>query len=211
MSQGRAGTSGPVQAGGAREPEQRRSHALQSLVRNLEGGGLRVADLGGLNQENMDFFTGLGHRLYACDLIAGYDGFFSRDETGQGEASDCKIAEFIDSVASRAARRFSAVLVWDRLQFLLPQVAEALLERLHENMEPGGQLLALFHPESATEAVPLDCRILGESSVVVARPRSQGRQIERFNARAIERLFAKFGSVKFYVTRDSLQEVLIRR
>lgn len=211
MNKGRAGTSGPVQTGGGPESDQRRSHALQGLTRYLEGNlGHPVADLGGLNQQNMDFLTGLGHRLYANNLIASYDGFFSADEKGQAKASAARISEFVDLSTGGARQRFSAVLVWDRLQFLFPQVSEALVERLRDIMEPGGQLLALFHPESALAAAPLDCRILSDSAVLT-RPRPPGRPIERFNARSIEKLFSRFSSVKFYVTRDSLQEVLIRR
>jgi hypothetical protein len=46
---------------------------------------------------------------------------------------------------------------------------------------------------------------------MTAAPKGPARPTERFNARSIERLFSGFGGVKFYMTRDSLQEVLIRR
>lgn len=212
MNQAGAGSSGLAQAGGqGASADQRRSHAMQSLARHMESHfGLQVADLGGLNQNNLDFVTGSGHRLYAADLIVGYDSFFSRDEISEGKADEARIAEFLEATLDGTGRRLSAVLLWDRLQFLLPQVALALVERLRAVMEPGGLLLAMFHPESAGSAAPLDCRILGDS-FVKAVPRPPLRPVERFNPRTVERLFSGFGSLKFFVTRDSLQEVLVRR
>jgi hypothetical protein len=211
MNQGGTGAAGALHSGGQLAADQRRSHALQSLARYFEGNtGLQVADLGGLNQRNLDFVNSFGHRLYADDLIATYDRFFSLDEIEQGKTSSTRLAEFLDSAVGGAGRRVSVVLAWDRLQFLFPQVAVAMVDRLKHVMAPGGLLLALFYPETTGSAAPMDCRIVDES-IVTAAPKPPVRAVERFNARSIENLFSGFGGVKFYVTRDSLQEVLIRR
>ena len=204
MNQGASG-------GGQEMAGQRRSHALQSLARHLESNsGLQVVDFGGLNQQNLDFVTGLGHRLYAEDLLASYEWFFSQAERAEGTADDKRINAFLDSTIGFATGSVGAVLAWDRLQFLFPAATDALVERLKRVMAPGGLLLAMFHPEQLAKAAPLVCRITDEGGLT-ATPRPPARGAGKFNARAIEKLFADFASVKFYMTRDSLQEVLIRR
>lgn len=197
--------------GGQEMAGQRRSHALQGLARYLEATpGLQVADFGGLNQQNLDFVTGFGHRLYAEDLIASYEWFFSQAERAEGTADEKRIAAFLDSTIGFAKGSVGAVLVWDRLQFLFPAAAGSLVDRLKIVMAPGALLLAMFHPEQLPAAVPLVCRITDQGGLT-AIPKPPARPAGKYNARAIERLFAGFSSVKFYMTRDSLQEVLIRR
>jgi hypothetical protein len=197
--------------GGQEMAGQRRSHALQSLARHLETNpGLQVADFGGLNQQNLDFITGFGHRLYAEDLIASYEWFFSQAERSEGMADEKRIADFLASTIGFAKGSVGAVLAWDRLQFLFPGASGALVERLKSVMAPGGLLLAIFHPEQLAKASPLVCRITDQGGLT-AMPRPPARPAVKYNARAIEKLFGGFASVKFYMTRDSLQEVLIRR
>ncbi len=200
------------QAGGGRETAgQRRSQAMQSLARHLESSqGLQVVDLGGLKQQNLDFVTAFGHRLYAEDLISSYEWFFSPAERAEGAAEAKRIGEFIDSTIRFGERSVGAVLAWDRLQFLLPAATDALVERLKHAMAPGALLVAMFQPEQVTAAAPLVWRITDEACLT-ATPKPPARPVGKYNARAIERLFSGFGGVKFYMTRDSLQEVLIRR
>jgi len=197
--------SGPEMA------SQRRSQALHGLARHLESNpGLQVVDLGGLNQQNLDFVTALGHRLYAEDLMSSYEWFFSPAERSEGSAEAKRIDSFIDSTIGLAGGSVGAVLAWDRLQFLFPAATDALDERLKFVMAPGALLLAMFHPEQISTAAHLSCRITDEA-YLTATPKPPARQVGKYNARAIERLFSGFGGVKFYMTRDSLQEVLIRR
>lgn len=217
MSEGGAGTIGPAAdrpfraAGLDDQSGVRRSHALLSLARHFETGpALQVLDLGGLNQNNLDFVTGCGHRLYAEDLVFGYETFFTDEERARGDAGKERTEAFLRESLPFGDSSLGAVLAWDRLQFLFPIAASALVERLKRLMAPGALLLALFHPEHLTSATPLVCRAFGDGAMKAA-PKPPARPVEPFNARAIERLFSGFSSVKFYMTRDSLQEVLIRR
>ena len=43
------------------------------------------------------------------------------------------------------------------------------------------------------------------------QPRGQRKPAQYFNNRDLERLFQEFASVKFFLTRDSLREVIVRR
>jgi len=42
-------------------------------------------------------------------------------------------------------------------------------------------------------------------------PRGPRARAQYFNNRSLEKLFQKFHSVKFFLTRDSLREVIVRR
>lgn len=210
MNQGGAGAMGPA-AGPQDQSGLRRSHALLSLAKHFESATpMQVVDFGGLNQQNLDFVTGSGHRLYAENLVLGYENFFSNDERSRGEATPERMELFLRDALPFNDHAIGAVLAWDRLQFLFPAAAAALVTRLKRLMAPGAMLLALFHPEQLSSAAPLSCRA-GEDGAISAVSKPPARPVEPFNARAIEKLFSDFASVKFYMTRDSLQEVLIRR
>ncbi|MBA3975584.1 MAG: hypothetical protein C0504_15360 [Candidatus Solibacter sp.] len=217
MTNGGTGTHGPASgrpASGASPGDQgglRRSHALLSLAKLLDGAPpLQVLDLGGLNQQNLDFVTGGGHRLFAEDLVLNYQTAFTPQERLRGDVDPEKLERFLRDCLPFPDAALGAVLAWDRLQFLFPAAASALVDRLCRLMAPGALLLALFHPENLASAAPLTCRIF-TGGAIQAAPRPSVLPVEPFNARAIERTFASFAGVKFYMTRDSLQEVLIRR
>ncbi|MFY9728327.1 MAG: hypothetical protein WAJ87_22720, partial [Bryobacteraceae bacterium] len=48
----------------------RRSRALEEFFLDIRGqSGLTILDLGGASQENVNFITSLGHRLYSEDFL----------------------------------------------------------------------------------------------------------------------------------------------
>lgn len=217
MTRGRAEAMGPASnrpGTGVAPGEQgglRRSHALLSLASHFDTTPpMQVLDLGGLNQQNLDFVTGFNHRLYAGDLVTGYESLFTAEQRQRGDAGSDRMELFLQETLPFREGELGAVLAWDRLQFMFPLAASALVGRLKHLMAPGALLMALFHPESLSSTAPLTCRASGDGSLVTA-PRPPARTVETFNARSIEKLFSEFSSVKFYMTRDSLQEVLIRR
>lgn len=177
----------------------RRSYALEQVTEFLSGfTGGQVIDIGGACQSNIDFVTGLGHRLYAEDLLS------SLEAAGpQAEAIPADCLAFPRSSVH-------AALCWDRLQFLSEAQLAILLERLHRILTPGGLLLLMFHPEHGQRAAPLACRVT-EAGQLMLKPAGPARAFRPFTTRSIEKLFGNFESLKFYLTRDNLQEVIVRR
>jgi hypothetical protein len=191
----------------------RRSYALEGFSQMLAsaGGTLQLADLGGINQANLDFVTSFGHRLYGEDLLRSYDAFFSPQERETGAPAAARVEAFLNDTLHFPGHRIHGALVWDTLQFLPAAMSAAVLERLRETLAPGGLLMALFHPENAgPTASPQQCRILDSGHMTVT-PRPVRRRLEQFSPRSIERFFGRFETVKFFLTRDNLQEVLTRR
>jgi hypothetical protein len=190
----------------------RRSHALAALTRYLESQeSLQVIDLGGINQANLDYVTGMGHRLYAEDLLRAYDTFFTDEERNSRVLEQPRIEEFLDHVLDFADQTADAALVWDTLQFLPAPLSQAILDRLFRILAPEAAVLAFFHPEGGQPLTsPHVCRIL-DGQTMTLTPRQVQRPTEPFNTRSIERFFQRFSAVKFFLTRENLQEVIARR
>lgn len=189
----------------------RRSYALEHLSEHLsafEGG--QVIDIGGAFQSNIDYVTGMGHRLYADDLLASLDLHFTGEELREGRFPDEKVEAFLDSTFDFPDLSVDGVLAWDRLQFLPLPLGEKVVDRLFRVLVPDGLLLAMFHPDGISSACPQLCRVADTRHLGLA-PASIRRPVQPFSPRAIERFFHRFQSLKFYLTRENLQEVIIRR
>lgn len=190
----------------------RRSHATESLVQHLrKHQGLQVVDYGGINQTNLEFVTGIGHKLYSEDLLRVFDELFPPDELTGSKVDILRMTRFLEETCSLPGGRVDAVLLWDRLQFLPEQLSEALLDQLHSLVSPGGYLLAFFHPVQAGKLpVPHSCRIWDDRHLLL-QPRAARPNARGFTYRTIEKCFQRFASVRFFQTRDNLQEVVVRR
>jgi hypothetical protein len=192
-------------------PGSWRSYALEGVTQHLrESEGLQVVDLGGLNQANLDYVTGLGHRLYAEDLLRAYDSFFTPQELSSRQPKPDRVGEFLEQIFVFPDQGCDGALVWDTLQFLPLGVAEGVVSRLHRILSPNAPVLAFFHRDVSRPVSTSTCRVV-DSRHLSLEPRPGRRQIEPFPPRSIERLFGRFRAVKFYLTRENHQEVIARR
>jgi hypothetical protein len=192
--------------------DARKSHGLQAMVASMASKEHPyVLDLGGPVQENIDFITGTGCKLYVDDLLYSYDYFFSPKEQEERNFRVGRIEEFIDSALAFDDQVADSILIWDRLQYLPPPIAEAVVDRLRRILTPDALLLALFRTDSSgVDRAPYSSRIL-DGQTLLLREQSRLRPTEMFNPRTIQKLFQRFGEVRFFVSRESLQEVIIRR
>ncbi len=108
-------------------------------------------------------------------------------------------------------RSFDGALIWDTLQFLAPPLLQDTVDRLYRILRPQSSLLAFFHAEEKAQTAPLYSYRIVESKIMSLTPRNQERPVQYFNNRSLEKLFQKFNSVKFFLTRDHLREVIVRR
>lgn len=189
----------------------RTSRGLEQFFTHIRGeSGLSILDLGGANQENVSFITNLGHRLYSEDVLRTiYDTFKGEDANDQ--ANPGLIEHFLGETLNYDEEQFDGVLVWDTLEYMAPALLNATLERLQRIVKPGSYLLAFFHSDDKVSAVPYyTFRIQDFNSLLVAQ-RGARKPAQLFNNRSLERLFSRFESVKFFLTREALREVIIRR
>ncbi len=101
--------------------------------------------------------------------------------------------------------------MWDILEFLPQPLLKATVDRLFHIVKPGSYLLAFFHAEEkAAEVLSYSYRIADSATLLLAS-RGTRRPSQLFNNRGIEKLFERFQSVKFFLARDHLREVIVAR
>ena len=188
---------------------ERHSHGLEQFSGPLHGHqGLRVLDLGGATQANVAFITDLGHKIYSDAFLRALDT--SAFASGEGPSS-AEAERFLDQTLDFPEAHFDAILLWDALEFLPPAILKATVDRLFKIVKPGAYLLVFFHAEEKAASVPVYSYRISSASTLHLAHREMRRPVQRFNNRGVERLFQRFQSVKFFLARDNLREVVVRR
>jgi hypothetical protein len=171
--------------------------------------GLTILDLGGATQKNVSFITDLGHRLYSEDFLQILNDTFGADGTTD-QSNPGRIEYFLKQALDYREGQFDGVLVWDSLEYLAPALLNAVVERLQYVVRPKSYMLAFFHADDKLDAVPFyTFRIGGVNALEVAQ-HGVRRPAQLFNNRSLEKLFGRFESVKFFLTRERLREVIIK-
>lgn len=171
--------------------------------------GLTILDLGGATQQNVSFITNLGHRLYSEDFLHILHETFGLEDTVD-QSNSGRIDYFLRQALDYPEGQFDGVLVWDSLEYLAPALLTAVVERLHKIVRPKSYLLAFFHSDDKLEAVPYYTFRIQETNSLQVGQVGQRRPAQLFNNRSLEKLFGRFESVKFFLTRERLREVIIK-
>lgn len=204
------GTSSPPPGRHGQGQLLRNSNGLDQFFYSLEGReGLSILDFAGASQANITFITNLGNRIYSEDVLTSIDEVFGGDPETQ--SNPVRIDMFLRQVLDFSDEQFDGALVWDVLQFLSPSAAQATADRLHQILRPQSYLLAFFNASEKTSTVPEYHYRINDSKTLALSPRGNRTPSQFFNNRAIEKLFQKYESVKFFLTRDNLREVIVKR
>ncbi len=204
-----SGAAAAVGAAGA-DAAERSSRGLEEFFKYIrETSGLTILDLGPATQANISFITNLGHRIYTGDFLQIlHDTFDGEDAAGQSNPG--QIEYFLKQALDYPDGHFDGVLIWDVLEYLAPPLLTAVVERLHRIVRPRSYLLSFFHADDKQEAVPYyTFRIQSISTLQVAR-QGRRRPAQLFNNRSLEKVFGKFESVKFFLTKERLREVIVK-
>jgi hypothetical protein len=201
----------------------RRSSGMGEVSRILKSQeGLCVLDMGATSANNIRFFTDKGHKNYSEDLLRSSLDPELRIEDSEGKSVlDSK--KFLDENLVYATGLFDVVLCWNLPDYMEESLVKPTIDRLWSVMKPGGVLLAFFHtrdagPDSTCYRFHVtDTDMLDMQEVKFAPPgrpasEKQSPRLQRvFNNRHIENLFRDFASIKFFLARDSIREVLVVR
>lgn len=209
----------------------RRSSGLGELARTLSGQDpLCVLDLGATSPANIRFFTERGHKCYSEDvLVASLDpALATQEESGKRILDDKR---FLSDNLVYPSAQFDIIFCWNLPDYLDESLVKPVVDRLWSVLKPGGMLLAFFHTKDAGPDAPCyRYHIVGgdtlEMNHVIVHPEA-GRgpssstrgpvpknsfRLQRvFNNRHIENLFRDFTSIKFFLARDNVREVLVVR
>jgi hypothetical protein len=189
----------------------RQSRGLEQFFTYIRGQvGLSILDLAGANQENVNFITNLGHKLYSEDFLRSFhETFGDGDLNEQSDAG--RIGGFLQNNLNYSEGQFDGVLVWDLLEYMVPALLTATLDRLFRIVRPKSYLLAFFHSDEKTAVAPNYTFRIQDINTLMVTARGTRRPAQLFNNRGLEKLFQRFESVKFFLTRDLLREVIVKR
>jgi SAM-dependent methyltransferase len=188
----------------------------QLLERMRAEESLRVLDIGVTSSTNINFITALGHSIYLANLV---EDAAKRDWTivpEVGTAPHFDVDRFLATHLNFSGRGFDVVLFWDTADYLPQELLAPVLERIHEVMEPGGQMLAMFHSAPAGSSSPVPradfCRYhLTDSRQVDVQLAGDYPLLNCYTNRQIEKLLEKFKSFHFFLAKDNIREVIVTR
>ena len=184
---------------------------------------LCVLDIGATSASNIRFFTERGHRIYSQDLLeASTDPALAISNEQGLPTLDSK--KFLEENLAYPNTHFDLVFCWNLADYLDESLVRPVIGRLWSVMKPGAILLAFFHTREAGPDAPyyryhitasdtLEMHALNAMHAArKAGSNSRSFALQRvFNNRHIENLFRDFASIKFFLSRDNVREVLVVR
>ena len=183
------------------------SEFIKSISREQD---LKILDLGSTSPANITFMTGLGHRFHQEDLLRlANDKSLVIPNGDNGTTID--VDRFLRENLSFDREEFDAVMFWDLADFLPEVLVKPVIERIQIAMKPAATLLAFFHTKDAGPEAPFYRYNIVSKDTLELQP-VRGFRLQRvFNNRHIETLFRDFASIKFFLARDNVREVLVVR
>ncbi len=199
----------------------RRSSGLGELTRALAGReGLCVLDIGPTSPDNIQHFTELGYKVYSEDvLLASRESqYLAADAEGKQLVDEKK---FLADNLNYGPQTFDAVLCWDMADYMEEPLVKPVVARLWSVLKPGGLVLAFFHTKDAGPDAPFyRYHIAGTDNIELQlltggtgrNGNAPACRLQRvFNNRHIENLFRDYANIKFFLARDNVREVLVKR
>ena len=189
----------------------RRSTGFNEFIRGISReDGLRILDLGATSPANITFMTGLGHRFQQADVLR-----LANDKSlvipNGDEGTTLDVERFIRENLNFEREEFDAVMFWDLADFLPEPLLKPVIERVHVVMKPSGTMLAFFHTKDAGPDAPFYRYNIAAKDTLELQP-VRGFRLQRvFNNRQVENLFRDFASIKFFLGRDNIREMLVIR
>jgi SAM-dependent methyltransferase len=179
-----------------------------SMLKSSEN--LSILDMSGASQSNISFVTSFGHRISSDDIIGTMQEVLG-DDFFQNQQAASTAQRFLEQTLTFPDECFDGALVWDALQFLVSPLLEQTVEQLLRVMRPGGLMLVFFNADEKAKQLPLYNYRIQDAKTLLQVPRGGTQRSQYFNNRMLERLFEKASSLKFFLTRDNLREVIVRR
>ena len=190
----------------------RHSNGLEQFFSHIQDQpGLQLLDFSGVSQANVGFITNLGCKLYSDDLIQSLDLAFGEGDIYENQSQPERIDSFLEQSLNFPEASVDGVLMWDVLGFLAPPLLKAAVDRLRQIVRRGSYLMAIFHAEDRAGQVPVYSYRISDAKTLLLSPRGSRQPAQFFNNRAVENVFQGFESVKFFLTRDSLREIIVKR
>ncbi len=205
---------GSGKSGSARQPpaQARQSSGFEQFQAGLKGSeNLSVLDLSAASQANITFISEAGgHRIATEDILGVMLDIFG-DTFSESQQNQANVDRFLKQIFNFPEESFDGALVWDAFQFLAPPLINQTVDRLLRVMRPGGSILAFFNANEKIKEIPVYSYRIQDAKTILQVPRAHPQKVQNFNNRVIEKLFESASSVKLFLTRENLREVIVRR
>jgi len=190
----------------------RHSNGLDQFFGSIrDRSGLNIIDFAGASQANVSFITSMGHRISSVNFMHSLEETFGENRFFENQANPQLVDELLQDGLTFPSAEYDGALVWDSLQFLTPHLLQIAVDRLYETLRQDSYLLAFFHANEKAREIPMYHYRIQDHRTLLLTPRGFRAQAQFFNNRALEKLFHRFQSVKFFLTRDNLREIIVRR
>ncbi len=173
--------------------------------------GLRIIDTGFTSPVNINYLTSLGHSIHVVDLV--HDACVGNWLAGNDEEGNpiWDAERYLKHTLDFGDRAYDLVLLWTALDYLPEPLVVPLVRHLYPAMNPGGQVLALFHTRLKGDETA-HCRFHVTEGDNVEMQLTEQFPIQRaFTNRSIERLFDGWSGHRQFLAKDSLSEVIMTR
>ena len=208
---GQADVPASSAAASSTAPVLRRSNGLREFWSGIETAQREgILDLGSASQSNLSFITSRGFKLYSENLFRAALRPVP-PPNGNGKPQFSEEERFFRENLNYSQGQFTGILGWDIFDFLSEPLVKPFVDNLYYFLKPGGYLLAFFHTGAPGEEVPSCQYRISAVDTLEVTAMTTGKLRRNFNNRAIENLFRQFSSLKFYLSRDKLREVIIVR
>ncbi len=199
---------------------QRRSSGFKEFMRSISSReDISVLDLGPTSASNISLLTGRGYSIHTEDLLgAACDPAIQ--VTAEDGSRTVDVERFFKENLRFRKEIFDAVFFWDIADYLPEPLVKPVIEKICVAMKPGGMLLAFFHTKDAGPHAPYSRYHIAGEDALDLQPVMVGNGGEKsslvrlqrvFNNRHIENLFHDYASLKFFLARDNMREVLVVR
>ena len=171
--------------------------------------GLRVLDCGPTSPANINFLTELGHSVYMANPVsdAAAPEWRKPLEPGAKEPAEFDVERFCAAALNFSGRVFDVVLLWDTANYLPTELGPPFFQRLHDVLQPGGRLVAFFHPKKeGPDTVFSRYQLSEKDDLAVLRSGSFPIQA-LYQSRQIERFLEGYEDIRFFLAKDNVREL----
>jgi len=205
---------GPGTHAAGRPPRHSRGWAeVRSYLQQADS--LRVLDFGATSPSNINYLTKLGHSVYMANVVADATKpewlkpaqLF--DEKGAEPEFD--VERFVAANLDFSGRDFDIILLWDTANYLPPQMVPALFARLREVLRPEGKLLAFFHGRKEGPETIFGRYQFGDGDELQVLDSGNFPVRQVYQTRQVEKFLEGYSSIRFFLGKDNVREVIAVR
>lgn len=176
---------------------------------------LRVLDFGTTSPSNINYLTSRGHSVYMANIVQDAtrpEWLKPVEEAEGGNAGQVFDVEgFISANLDFSGRDFDVILLWDTANYLPPEMVPPLFARLRQVLRPDGRVLAFFHGRLEGPETAFGRFQLGDADELVAHNSGDFPVRKVYQTRQVESFFEGYSSMRFFLGKDNVREVIAVR